>query len=101
MQYCVFVDDNFHYQDDSERYAHGVFDTADEAIATCQKIVDDSLRHLYGQHPGTAERLYDDYQDFGDDPFIRSDDPSCKFSGWGYAKHRANHIVAEFKADYE
>jgi len=95
MKYCVFVDDNFHYQDDAERFADGVFDTAQEALAHCKKIVDDSLRHLYKHYPSTADRLYDDYQDFGDDPFIRSDDPNCKFSGWGYAKHRAKDIVAE------
>lgn len=27
-KYCVYVDDNFHYQDEAERYADGIFDTA-------------------------------------------------------------------------
>lgn len=96
MKYRVLVDNNFHYQDESERYADGVFDTAKEAIAACKKIVDDSLEDQYRQNPNiSAERLYDEYQDFGDDPFVRSDDPDCKFSGWNYARDRAGEIVKE------
>ena len=101
MPYQVFVDDNFHYQDETERITDGVFDTAEEAVAACKEIVDKSLRHLYKQHPDTAERLYDDYQDFGDDPFVRSDSPGCKFSAWNYAKHRAADIVAELRHLYD
>ena len=100
MKYQVFIDDNFHYMDETERITDGVFDTAAAAVAACKEIVDKSLRHLYKQHPDTAERLYDDYMDFGDDPFIRSDAPDCKFSGWGYAKHRAKDIVAELSPLY-
>jgi hypothetical protein len=98
MKFRVLVDDNFHYMDESERIAAGVFDTLEEAIIACEKIVDKSLRHLYPQFPSTPERLYDDYQDFGDDPFIRSEpfDPDFHFSAWNYAKRRSADIVAEF-----
>lgn len=98
MKYRVLVDDNFHYMDETERIADGVFDTLEEAIIACEKIVDKSLRWLYPQHPDTAERLYDDYMDFGDDPFIRSEpfDPDFRFSAWNYAKRRSADIVAEF-----
>jgi hypothetical protein len=39
----VFIDDNFDYQNESERVTHGVFETADEALAACRHIVDEFL----------------------------------------------------------
>lgn len=94
MNYRVCIDDNFHYMDASERSDSGIYSNAQEAIAAAQQIVDKSLRHLY--KPGfTPERLYDDYQDFGDDPFIVSDDQNCKFSAWTYAKSRCAAVCAE------
>ena len=99
-KYQVFIDDNFHYMDEGERIAGEVFDAAEEAITAAKKIVDNSLRHEYSQHPGiSAAELWDYYTDFGDDPFIRSDprDPDCEFSAWEYAKERAMEIVKEFE----
>jgi hypothetical protein len=94
MKYTVICDDNFHFMDESERDTHGQYDSADAAIAAAKAIVDRSLRHLY--QPGmTAGRLYDDYMDFGDDPFIRSDDKSCVFSAWKYAEERCPEICGE------
>jgi hypothetical protein len=40
MSYQVLIDDNFHYQDESERVKHGVFATSEEAVAACRSIVD-------------------------------------------------------------
>ena len=83
--------------DEDERTSGPEFDSCEEAIAYCKEIVDKSLRFLYRKNRGiSAQRLYEDFQDFGDDPFIRSADPDCKFSGWGYAKKRASDIVKEF-----
>ena len=66
-RYKVLIDDNFHYMDLSERVTHGMFETADEAIAACKLIVDQCL--VFG--PGmTAADAYDLYAGFGDDPFI-------------------------------
>jgi len=47
MTYQVFVDDNFHFMDESERYNLGEFSTREEAIATCKKIVDEYLISAY------------------------------------------------------
>lgn len=97
MKYRVCTDDNFHYMDASERTNSGVYATAHEAITAAEEIVDKSLRHLY--RPGSSpERLYDDYQDFGDDPFIISDDPACTFSAWTYAESRCAAICQELSA---
>ena len=96
--YTVLVDENSHYQDESERYEHGTFATYDEAIAACQQIVDEFLALQY--HPGmTAEELYHLYTTFGEDPFIRSDDPapsarSSIFSAWEYARLRCDLLCA-------
>lgn len=93
-KYCVMADDNFHYMDEDERSEVGRFETADEALAACRKIVDDFLAENF--KPGlTAEALYDNYTSFGGDPFIVSDDPGAKFSAWTYAKARCAELCGE------
>jgi hypothetical protein len=88
------VDDNFHYQDEGARHADGTYGTVEEALAACRAIVDRTLRHEY--RPGmTADTLYGQYTDFGDDPFIvviGGEDERAKFSAWAYAKERAEAI---------
>ena len=44
--YKVLVDDNFDYMDQDKRHEHGVFPTAEEAIAACKRIVDLNLDRL-------------------------------------------------------
>lgn len=96
--YQVFVDDNFHYMDESERYLKGTYDSLEEAERICKLIVKESLLHLY--KPGmTPEELYDAYVAMGEDPWIcgceSSDDLSVPFSAWKYAKERAGDICDE------
>ena len=95
MAFKVLVDDNYHYMDESERYAAGEFATLAEAIAVAQKIVDDYLLSAY--HPGmTEDELGASYTMFGDDPFIVSEEVSgVPFSARDYARRR----VAEMCAD--
>ena len=83
----VFVDDNFHYMDEDERYLLGEFDSREEAVAVCKKIVDDFLSSQI--KPGiTAEDLFQHYSSFGEDPIIVGDDSSNPFSALDYAKER-------------
>jgi hypothetical protein len=90
MAYVVFVGDNFHYMDETERSKLGEFDTCEAAQAACRKIVDEFL--LANHKPGqSAAELYGTYRDFGDDPFIVGT-PPCPFSAWSYAKRRAEEI---------
>jgi hypothetical protein len=57
----VFIDDNFDYQNESERVTHGVFETADEALAACRHIVDEFLIDAF--KPCMSERdVYDCYK---------------------------------------
>ena len=96
--YTVLVDDYYHYMDEDERYKHGEFATAEEALAAARKIVDDFLDSAY--KPGmSGSALYASYTAFGDDPFIVSSSGSedVKFSAWDYARVRSNKICLKEK----
>jgi len=49
MTYKVFVDDNFHYMDESERYGSGEYESYDVAVTACKAIVDESIAELYSE----------------------------------------------------
>jgi hypothetical protein len=91
MRYMVVVADNAHYMDASEHSSRGAFETAHEALALAQSIVDDDLRALY-RDGMSDEELYRHYTTFGSDPFIVCSDESCRFSAWSYARQRASDI---------
>jgi hypothetical protein len=94
MRYRVLVDDNFHYTDESERYELGEFDTLEEAVAACEKIVDEFLFSIY--RPGmTAAELYTQYASFGEDPFIITGRGDVPFSARDYASERVKLICQE------
>jgi hypothetical protein len=90
----VFVDDNFHYMDATERYRQGAFPTCEAAIEVCRRIVDDYL--LSAHKPGmTAEELWDSYVTFGEDPFIIvPEGETCPFSAWDYARSQCELLCA-------
>ena len=95
-KYVVYVDDNFHYRDKSERYKLGEFGTCEEAVAASKKIVDEFLERGYEKGISFKE-LYSGYTMFGEDPFIISDDKFCNFSAWDYAKKRCRELCGEEK----
>ena len=94
MIFKVMVDDNFHYQDESERYELGEYPTLAAAVEAAQMIVDDFLDSAF--RPGmTAEALYKAYTAFGEDPWIVSVPGGAGqilFSAWDYAKKRAAEL---------
>ena len=96
MTYKVFIDDNFHYMDESERYALGEFPTLAAAIEASEKIVDEYLVSAYT--PGlTAQELAASYAAFGEDPFIvDTSGPATGvlFSARSYASRRAEALCA-------
>ena len=92
-KYSVFVDDNFHYMDESERYLLGEFETREEAIQTAKAIVDAFL--IRGYEEGmSAEKLHEQYRAYGEDPFISPRDENAPFSAWGYAKIRCDELCS-------
>lgn len=101
MTYKVFIDDNFHYMDESERYALGEFPTLDAAIEASKKIVDEYL--LSAHKPRiSAQDLYVTYTLFGEDPFIiaePSEGGGVLFSAWDYARRRCNELCDPVEKD--
>jgi len=92
MTYTVRVDDNYHYMDADKRYTHGEYETLEDAIKAAKEIVDDFLSSAYT--PGmSAEKLYQGYTSFGDDPFIIGPEEK-QFSAWEYAKARCEVLCA-------
>ena len=91
IRFEVFVDDNFHYQDESERYKQGEYETYEEAVKSCKEIVDGELLHLY-EKGASATGLYFSYTSFGEDPFIRPSPEGERFSTWEYARQRCEEI---------
>ena len=89
--YTVFVDDNFHYMDESERYKLEEFADCASAMAACKKIVDEFLTGCGGNN--TDAELYQQYVTSGEDPWISSEDSECKFSAWNYARERTKELV--------
>jgi len=61
----------------STRYLLGEFDTAEAAIAACQKVVNECLDEFF--KPGMiAAELSTQYTFFGEDPFIEGEEKkSC------------------------
>jgi hypothetical protein len=90
-KYLVYVDDNFHYMDESHRYMTGVYDDCQTAIEKCKEIVDGYLLSEYRQGI-SAQELLDKYKSFGDDPWISSSDETCRFSAWSYAAQRCRKL---------
>lgn len=92
MTYSVYVDDNFHYMDESERYHLGDYTDHSMALQVCRQIVDEYLESAY--KPGmSAAELYDTYTSFGSDPWIKTNNAAVpRFSAWGYAKKRCEEL---------
>ena len=97
--YKVLIDDNFHFMNEEYRGTGGEFATAAEAIAECKEIVDECLKPML--QPGmTPAALYEQYEGFGDDPFVVPVDPNdapVAFTAWAYAKERCQVLGANHR----
>lgn len=93
MKYQVFVDDNFHYMNEDERYLKGEYDTLEEAISVAKAIVDECLEKGKDSFDN-ADDLHANYRGFGEDPFIMGAGGGVPFSAWKYARERCEEIYA-------
>jgi len=85
--YVVYVDDNFHNGDESERFKLGEFATREQAVDACKQRVNEYFERIEkGKY--SFKELWEGYMLYGEDPFIGNDDSSEKFSAWEYAKQR-------------
>lgn len=92
-EFSVFIDDNFHYMDESERVLHSTFTSYQTAVEAMKVIIDRSLLDLY--KPGmAAEELYSLFTGFGEEPFITPLDGNSMFSARTYARTRCDEICS-------
>ena len=91
MKYTVYIDDNFHYMDESERLKAGDFSSLPKAIAKAKRIVDRSLAEGYKKGM-PVEELVRFYVMFGEDPFIVGGPPKSEFSARDYARTRCEEM---------
>jgi hypothetical protein len=96
LKYEVYVDDNYHYMDESERYSGGVFDSWEAAEAKCRLIVDEFLVANYKEGMA-ADELLRQYKSYGEDPWILPPGDDRRFSAWDYAAERCQDICREKK----
>jgi hypothetical protein len=90
-KYIVYVDDNYHFMDEDERYVSGEFDDCESAKKHCMGIVNTSLMKGYRRGMDWNE-LLKSYKAFGEDPWVSSLDADCQFSAWDYAEQRCQEI---------
>jgi hypothetical protein len=92
--YDIIVWDNFHYMNKDETYTIREYFSAEDVLKKCKAIVDSHLENSAKQQ-GTADEIYRAYTMFGEDPQIiaRNGAPGVEFSGWNYAKARAQDYV--------
>ena len=93
--YVVYVDDNFHYMDEDERYEAARFATLEDAVAYCQNRVRDDLTHLATEAESPRD-LIARYHGFGEDPWVSGprDTPGVPFSAWDYADEIAADVFS-------
>ncbi len=60
--YVVYVDDNFHYMDEDERYELGEFSDCASAVAACKEVVDRCLQDGFTETTTVAELLNPHFQ---------------------------------------
>ena len=93
-RFKVYVDDNSHYKDESERYLKGNYGDCKAAVNVCKQIVDDFLAKAYSKDK-IEDQLWREYTHWGEDTFIvvAEGENDCSFSAWDYAKKRIKEIV--------
>ncbi len=91
MTYTVYIDDNFHYMDESERSNAGEFDSLGKAIDKAKQIVDRCLADAYKEGMPVEELVRFDVM-FGEDPFIVGGPPESDFSARDYARTRCEEM---------
>ena len=78
-KYKIYIDDNYHYMDESERHVAGSYSSLEEAVERCKEITVKSLQDLY-EKGITPEKLSAQWAMFGEDPFVFGGEGSVPFS---------------------
>ncbi len=95
-KYKVFVDDNYHYTDESERNTVGSYGSLEEALDKCKEITVKSLIHFY-EKGITPDKLKAQWLMFGEDPFIVGADESVPFSARKFITTELCQLIIDSK----
>ena len=95
-KYKVYVDDNYHYMDESERYAVGSYNSLKEALEKCKEITIKSLGGLF-EKGMTPDKLHAQWLMLGEDPFIVGGDGSVPFSARKFIAAKLCEDIIEAK----
>jgi len=91
-KFKVYIDDNFHCMQEDYRCEHGEYNTYEEAVEECKKIIEKNFKYYY--KPGaSAEEMLENYKFQGDDPFVVPEPEGKHFSAWDYADRRAEELA--------
>ena len=93
-EYKVYVDDNYHYMDEGERYAVGSYNSLKEALEKCKEITIKSLENLL-EKGITPDKLHAQWLMFGEDPFIVGGDGSVPFSARKFITAELCEVIIE------
>ena len=93
-KYKIYVDDNYHYMDESERYAAGSYSSLEEAVERCKEITIKSLEHFY-ENGITPENLSAQWAMFGEDPYVVGGDGPVPFSARKFITTELCRLIIE------
>jgi hypothetical protein len=71
FNFYLRIYDNYHYQDESEAFNSGSFETGEEAYEKAKSIIDDYITSSIEQGI-QLNGIYSQWMTFGEDPVIRS-----------------------------
>ena len=91
MKHTVYIDDNFHYMDDSSSYTLGVFNSWSDAVNAAKAVIDEFLLDKW-QDCGNTKKLMEAYCMFGEEPSIDKQNLFKRFSARKYAKKKCKEL---------
>jgi hypothetical protein len=96
MGFQVIYIDNYSAPGEGASYVGGSFNSYEEAVEHCKRVVDSFLEEEH--KPGmSAEQLSERYAMFGEGAIVSSGTGE-QFSGWDYATHRCALLCGEREA---
>ncbi len=92
--FTVYIDDVFNLYDTDCRRKHGEYQTYEEAVGACKKLIDDFIE----DHAKNGEdELHRCHYFWGKDPWVSPEPPGKHFSSSQYFQDEATRIFGKGK----
>lgn len=92
MSFYLRIYDNFHYQDESEAFNSGSFESGEEAYEKAKSIIDDFITSSNEQGM-QIDGIYSQWMTFGEDPVISSTE-KCEYKQFSASNYLKEKIEA-------